>query len=325
MGQPGVDYDKLLTITNQHLERAIGQGLLLPRAPGRPLVVVYGGALHNDLFPDPTLAKYTFGRAVHAATRGAYREVDLYVPEMVDTTPALKAEPWYRAWQRAGGGAQRRRHPRSPRSAIVVFRRGRAAVDCRRDALRATHDVLARLALLARWRRLRRRRSGRRTPATAAPAASGSASSGPGRACRSARRATVWSSPRRRPNSLQAVAGRARDDLADRRRPIRSCRWRRWPSRSARSTRPASAPPYPNNIYGESFHTAMGAQLGAAHQAAPARRPDQRAFGRGAGRRQHHRHPEERHRQRLRGVAVRGDGADAAGGGRGRALRSRAP
>ena len=47
----GVDYDKLLTITNQHLERAIGQGLLLPRAPGRPLVVVYGGALHNDLFP----------------------------------------------------------------------------------------------------------------------------------------------------------------------------------------------------------------------------------------------------------------------------------
>ena len=42
---------------------------------------------------------------MYAATRGAYREVDLYVPEMVDTTPALKAEPWYRAWQRAGAGA----------------------------------------------------------------------------------------------------------------------------------------------------------------------------------------------------------------------------
>src|SRR6478672_8105217 len=107
-GQSGqaaqVDYDKLLTITNQHLERAIGQGLLLPRAPGRPLVVVYGGALHNDLFPDPTLARYTFGRHVHAATRGAYREIDLYVPEMVDGTPALRAEPWYRTWQQAGAG-----------------------------------------------------------------------------------------------------------------------------------------------------------------------------------------------------------------------------
>jgi hypothetical protein len=120
-----VDYDKLLTITNTHLQRAIGQGLLLPRAPGRPLVIVYGGALHNDLFPDPTLAKYTFGRHVHAATRGAYREIDLYVPEMVETTPALKAEPWYRAWQEAGAGAGVVVIERSPRSAIVVFRRGR--------------------------------------------------------------------------------------------------------------------------------------------------------------------------------------------------------
>jgi len=119
-----VDYDKLLTITNQHLERAIGQGLLLPRAAGRPLVVVYGGALHNDLFPDPTLAKYTFGRHVHAATRGAYREIDLFVPEMVDTTPALHAEPWYRAWKQAGAGERDVMIERSPRSTILVFRRG---------------------------------------------------------------------------------------------------------------------------------------------------------------------------------------------------------
>jgi hypothetical protein len=126
-GEAGaVDYDKLLTITNQHLQRAIGQGLLLPRVPGRPLVVVYGGALHNDLFPDPALAKYTFGRPVHAATRGAYREVDLYVPEMIDATPALKSEPWYRAWQRAGAGTSDVVIQRGPRSAIVIFRRGRA-------------------------------------------------------------------------------------------------------------------------------------------------------------------------------------------------------
>jgi hypothetical protein len=122
----GVDYDKLLTITNTHLQRAIGQGLLLPRAPGRPLVIVYGGALHNDLFPDPALARYTFGRAVHAATRGAYREIDLYVPEMIDATPALKTEPWYQAWQRAGAGASDVLIARNPRSSIVVFRRGRA-------------------------------------------------------------------------------------------------------------------------------------------------------------------------------------------------------
>ena len=95
-------------------------------AAGRPLVVVYGGALHNDLFPDPALAKYTFGRKVHAATRGAYREIDLYVPEMVDTTPALRDEPWFKAWQRAGAGCDDVVIERNPRSTIVIFRRGGA-------------------------------------------------------------------------------------------------------------------------------------------------------------------------------------------------------
>ena len=109
-----VDYDKLLTITNQHLERAIGQGLLLPRAPGRPLVVVYGGALHNDLFPDPTLAKYTFGRHVHAATRGAYREIDLYVPEMVDAHAGVEGGAVVPRLAARGRGRERRRHPAQP-------------------------------------------------------------------------------------------------------------------------------------------------------------------------------------------------------------------
>src|SRR5678810_419790 len=53
-----VDYDKLLTITNQHLQRAIGQGLLLPRAPGRPLIVVYGGA------PEGVLGQRRIGKQI---------------------------------------------------------------------------------------------------------------------------------------------------------------------------------------------------------------------------------------------------------------------
>ena len=119
----GVDYDRLLTITNQHLSRAIQQGLLLKRTPGRPLVIVYGGALHNDLYPQATLAKYTFGRAIYAIARGMYREIDLYVPEMIDATPALKAEPWYEAWRRAGAGTSDVVIERGPRSAVVVFKR----------------------------------------------------------------------------------------------------------------------------------------------------------------------------------------------------------
>jgi len=124
-GGGGVDYEKLLTITNTHLERAIRQALALPRPPGRTLVVVYGGALHNDLYPDPALAKFSFGRGIFALTRGAYREVDLYVPALIDALPSLKGEPWYRAWSRLS-----RQAPdavvvrRSARSAIVIWGRG---------------------------------------------------------------------------------------------------------------------------------------------------------------------------------------------------------
>jgi hypothetical protein len=116
----GVDYDRLLTITGQHLGRAIQQALALPRPPNRPLVIVYGGALHNDLHPDPALAGYSFGPAIDALTNGAYREIDLYVPELVRTLPALRGEAWYRVWRRVRGAPPAVMIRRGPRSAIVL-------------------------------------------------------------------------------------------------------------------------------------------------------------------------------------------------------------
>jgi hypothetical protein len=116
----GLDYDRLLTMTERHLEQAIRQALDLPRSAARPIVMVYGGALHNDLYPGAALAKYSFGPAVFALTGGAYREVDLYVPEMIDATPAVRAERWRLAWTRAGGGRQASVIRRSTHSAILV-------------------------------------------------------------------------------------------------------------------------------------------------------------------------------------------------------------
>lgn len=122
MGAGGsLDYDRLLTITGQHLGRAIEQALALPRPKDRPLVLVYGGALHNDLGPDGETAKYSFGPAIDALTQGAYREVDLFVPALVDAYPALRGERWYAAWRsaRARPGATLIR--RGPRSAVLLF------------------------------------------------------------------------------------------------------------------------------------------------------------------------------------------------------------
>jgi hypothetical protein len=122
MGEGGaVDYDRLLTLTGQHLGRAIEQALALPRLAERPLVLVYGGALHNDLAPNPALAKYSFGPAIDALTHGDYHEVDLFVPELVDTMPALRAERWYAAWRPARGKFGATLVRRQARSAVVLF------------------------------------------------------------------------------------------------------------------------------------------------------------------------------------------------------------
>jgi hypothetical protein len=118
-----VDYDRLLTITGRALATAIHKAALLPRPPGRPLVLVYGGALHNDLHPQAALAAYSFGPDVSAFMHGAYREIDLYVPALVERLPALRAERWFPVWQRAAKPERATIIERSARSAIVLFGR----------------------------------------------------------------------------------------------------------------------------------------------------------------------------------------------------------
>jgi hypothetical protein len=121
-----VDYDRLLTLTRTHLQRAIEQALALPRPKGQgSWVVVYGGALHNDLEPAPALAAYSFGPAIDQRTAGKYWEVDLYVPELVDALPALRGERWYPVWKAAARPDATTVIQRSPRSAVVLFPRQR--------------------------------------------------------------------------------------------------------------------------------------------------------------------------------------------------------
>jgi hypothetical protein len=123
-GGAGVDYDALLTLTRRHLEAAIRAALRAPRGAGRPLVLVYGGALHNDLYPDGALRAYSFGPTLFQAQRGAYREVDLYVPELVERLAAMRAQPWFAVWRKRARKDGVTLIPRSAASAIVVFPRG---------------------------------------------------------------------------------------------------------------------------------------------------------------------------------------------------------
>lgn len=93
-----VDFDRLLRLTGQQL------GIQLRAALARPdvgLVLAYGGALHNDLHPSAEVAAYSYGPAIAARAGGRYVELDLYVPELVEANPTLRAQPWYQSYRRA--------------------------------------------------------------------------------------------------------------------------------------------------------------------------------------------------------------------------------
>jgi hypothetical protein len=126
----GINYDRTLRVTARALEGAIvravgeagGRSGGAPSSEGPRMVAVYGGALHNDLVPDPELAAYSFAPRVLAATLGRFLEIDLVVPEYATGSSVTQAQPWWRAYRRARAG---RRAAvlirRSARSYVVVF------------------------------------------------------------------------------------------------------------------------------------------------------------------------------------------------------------
>jgi hypothetical protein len=116
-----VDYVKLLGVITAQLEKGIDAAL--QTAPREKTVLVYGGALHNDLFPKKELAAFSFAKSVRKKVAGKYLEVDLYVPEYIEHDKEISRERWFAEWRKAQTA-----HPgqpalveRGPLSYIVIF------------------------------------------------------------------------------------------------------------------------------------------------------------------------------------------------------------
>lgn len=58
-------------------------------------VVIYGGAIHNDLRPAAEYAAYSYGKALDFATEERYLALDLYVPELLEALEDYQTEAWY--------------------------------------------------------------------------------------------------------------------------------------------------------------------------------------------------------------------------------------
>jgi hypothetical protein len=68
----------------------------LRETPGDHAVLIYGGALHNDVYPRKELRQFSFASELERTTRGRYLEVDLYVPEYIELDKQIAAEPWFK-------------------------------------------------------------------------------------------------------------------------------------------------------------------------------------------------------------------------------------
>ena len=101
-----VDFVRLLALVSDKLHEAARELL----AEGSD-VIIYGGALHNDLYPPWPLDDLAYGHAL--ARQISVLELDLVVPEVVTPIQSLWIEDWFPlvaeatdetiVWQRAAG------------------------------------------------------------------------------------------------------------------------------------------------------------------------------------------------------------------------------
>lgn len=91
-----VDYEKMLSLITRELLRVSSAAVKKRNAKqgSRPVVAIYGGALHNDLYPYDATKAWSYATQLAARVPG-YVEVDLYVPELVQDRGLLALEPWY--------------------------------------------------------------------------------------------------------------------------------------------------------------------------------------------------------------------------------------
>jgi hypothetical protein len=87
------------------------------------MVVLYGGALHNDLAPRPGREGWSYGPAFATRAAGKYVELDLIVPEFIGDSPAWQSFPWVKSFDSTQHPAETSLLSTAPHSFVLVFPR----------------------------------------------------------------------------------------------------------------------------------------------------------------------------------------------------------
>jgi len=118
-----VDAEAMLALATKELGRIVGEAVVhRDREPNhRKWIAVYGGALHNDRFPEPGTEGWSYAAKADAATKDHFVEIDLVVPELAEPDEISKRQPWYPLV--AAADAKIHVWKRGDRSFVVVFPR----------------------------------------------------------------------------------------------------------------------------------------------------------------------------------------------------------
>ncbi len=84
-------------------------------------VVIYGGAIHNDLQPADGAERWTYAPALDEHAGGRLVALDLIVPEYIGDDAAWRALPWWHAYDRARLGRRTTLLHTGDRSFVLVF------------------------------------------------------------------------------------------------------------------------------------------------------------------------------------------------------------
>jgi hypothetical protein len=94
-----VDFLRLLELVTEKLQTTTKALVSDDRA-----VIVYGGALHNDLYPRWPLAPLSYAAPLQRDLGGGVVEIDLIVPEVVAPLAIIRGETWFPLLGRAAPG-----------------------------------------------------------------------------------------------------------------------------------------------------------------------------------------------------------------------------
>jgi hypothetical protein len=101
------DYQSILSAKDQDVARmleltATRTADLAEKLLGRstrsdkwPTIILYGGAMHNDISPTEGRESFSYGPRLQASTEGRLTEIDLVLREQVKDTDSFRRFPWY--------------------------------------------------------------------------------------------------------------------------------------------------------------------------------------------------------------------------------------